>query len=318
MSTGPHRQSPPRVSIGIPVYNGENFLAEAIRSILAQTFEDLELVISDNASTDRTEAICREFAGTDRRIRYHRNEVNIGLGPNFNRVFELANGTYFKWACHDDLIEPTYLEKCIAVLDADPELVLCHAMTRVIGEQQGLIEELQGVDAERPSERFAAVTLRPHWCMDIHAVIRAEALRRAAPMAGYFGADKAVLARLALLGRWARVPEPLFINRDHPARTMRAISFADRLRFNSPDRTGPRTLPTWELYGEYRVAAQQLVSDPAERRRCRRHLARWWFTNWHWARVALDVVAAVAPRASGLAFRARQWYHRGPIGVRQS
>lgn len=308
----------PRVSVGMPVYNGENFLVEAIRSFLDQKFQDFELVISDNASSDGTEVICRDFAATDRRIRYYRNDVNIGLGPNFNRAFELARGTYFKWACHDDLIEPTYLAKCVAALDADPEVVLCHAMTRVIGEQEGLIEELRGADAHSPAERFAAVILRPHWCMDIHAVVRAAALRRALPMAGYFGADKAVLARLALLGRWARVPEPLFVNRDHPARTMRAISFADRLRFNSPTRTGPRVLPTWELYAEYRRAAQRLAPDPAERRRCRGYLALWWFTNWHGARVGLDLLAAVAPPVSGLAFRARQWYHRGPIGVRQS
>src|SRR5688572_10868700 len=98
----------PRVSIGLPVYNGENYLAEAIDSILAQTFEDFELIISDNASTDRTQEICEAYAAKDGRIRYYRSEVNKGSAWNFNRVFELARGEYFKWAAHDDYIAPEY------------------------------------------------------------------------------------------------------------------------------------------------------------------------------------------------------------------
>jgi glycosyltransferase involved in cell wall biosynthesis len=88
----------PRLSIGMPVFNGEKYLKEALDSILAQTYSDFELLISDNASTDRTEQICREYAAKDRRIRYYRNEKNIGAPKNFNRVFELSSGKYFRWA----------------------------------------------------------------------------------------------------------------------------------------------------------------------------------------------------------------------------
>src|SRR3954470_1068595 len=93
----------PRVSIGLPVYNGQRFLAPAVSSLLAQTFADFELVICDNASTDDTEAICRRFAERDPRVRYHRNEQNVGAAPNFNRALALSTGQYFKWAAHDDL-----------------------------------------------------------------------------------------------------------------------------------------------------------------------------------------------------------------------
>ena len=110
----------PRVSIGIPVYNGGRFIKEAIDSILAQTFEDFELILSDNASTDETEEICKEYATLDRRIRYYRNEENLGAAKNYNRVFELSNGEYFKWASHDDLCAPEYLERCIAALCPPP------------------------------------------------------------------------------------------------------------------------------------------------------------------------------------------------------
>src|SRR5512139_3267591 len=120
----------PRVSIGVPVYNGENFLKDALDSLLAQTFKDFEIVIADNVSTDQTEEICRSYAAKDARIRYYRNETNIGAGPNHNRVFELSRGEYFKWVCHDDMCAPEFLERCIEVLDRDPSVVLCHAETR--------------------------------------------------------------------------------------------------------------------------------------------------------------------------------------------
>ena len=115
----------PKVSIGMPVLNGENYIEPAIRSILAQTYSDFELIISDNASQDRTEEICLYYAKKDRRIRYHRNDSNIGAARNFNRTVELAKGQYFKWAAHDDTLAPEYLEKCLEVLEQDESLILC-------------------------------------------------------------------------------------------------------------------------------------------------------------------------------------------------
>src|SRR5947199_10486063 len=106
--------SKPRVSIGIPVYNAENFLREAIESIRQQTFTDFEIVISDNCSTDRTPQICEEYAAKDRRIRYVRNATNLGAGFNHRRVAELARGEFFKWQSRDDLCHPTFLERCVA------------------------------------------------------------------------------------------------------------------------------------------------------------------------------------------------------------
>lgn len=307
----------PKVSIGLPVYNGETYLAEAIESILGQTFRDLELVISDNASTDRTEAICREFMATDARVRYFRNERNLGSAANWNRVLELSRGEYFKWAADDDLLKPTYLEKCVAALDAQPDAAICHSLTLVrLDEDESPLREVSGLDQARASSRFAAVALHPHWALEVHGLMRADVLRRAPRTQPYWGSDKALLAEIALMGRIVRVEEPLFVNRDHPGRTMRAYSFADRLWFHSPDKS-LRVLPQWALYKDYVAAVGRQVRARDERLRCYASLARWWFVNWNLFRVSLDVVAAVAPRLSDLAFRARDRYHRRGIGVRE-
>src|SRR5512147_185345 len=114
------------VSIGLPVYNGENFLEAAVRSVLSQSLDDLQLVISDNASTDRTAEICRDYAAADPRVVYLRNETNLGAAPNYNRTFHESTGRYFKWLAHDDQMGPQYLERTVGALEARPEAVLCN------------------------------------------------------------------------------------------------------------------------------------------------------------------------------------------------
>ena len=130
--SGTSTESPSRVSIGVPVYNGETYLPQALDSLLAQTYPDVEIVISDNASTDATENICRDYANRDDRIRYYREDVNRGLSWNFNRVFELSRGEYFKWAAADDICVPEFVERCVDVLDEDKSIVCCHARTTKI------------------------------------------------------------------------------------------------------------------------------------------------------------------------------------------
>ena len=114
----------PLVSIGVPVFNGENYVEQALGSVLAQTMGDFEIVVSDNASTDRTSMICQDLAATDRRIRYYRNERNLGAGANYNLAFHQSRGTYFKWMGDDDRLTPTYVSRCVEVLDDDPTLIL--------------------------------------------------------------------------------------------------------------------------------------------------------------------------------------------------
>ena len=122
----------PLVSIGLPVFNGDRFLRESIDSLLAQSFSDFELVISDNASTDDTSAICEEYERADSRIRYVRNKTNIGGFRNHNKVFELSTGKYFAWASHDDIRLPKYIESCVEVLERSRETILCYTKTTII------------------------------------------------------------------------------------------------------------------------------------------------------------------------------------------
>ncbi|MCW5313584.1 glycosyltransferase [Nostoc sp. KVJ3] len=263
----------PRLSIGLPVYNGEKFIKEAIDSLLAQTFEDFELIISDNASTDKTEEICRAYAEQDQRIFYHRNDKNIGCACNFNHVFKLSSGEYFKWAAYDDLHAPNFIKKCVEVLDRDPSIILCHSQTYFIDEEGKFLQNYNinlKADALKRHERFHEL-LTKHLGYQCYGVIRASTLRMIPPMGGYGNADGILLLRLGILGRFYEIPEYLFFVRSHPQQSMSIffpnyLLFADRNQksllsmlpdfygyavwFDSANK-GKILLPHWRILWEY-------------------------------------------------------------------
>ena len=157
----------PLVSICLPVYNGEEFVADTIRSVLDQSFEELELVISDNGSTDNTENICREASSLDRRVRYYRCTVNHGLAWNFNNTFQMANGRFSMWIGHDDLLDSSYVSRCIDELDGDSGAVLAYANEKHIDERSNIIGHLENRDdaiSDRPSDRYMSIIRVNHWC----------------------------------------------------------------------------------------------------------------------------------------------------------
>ena len=131
----------PRLSIELAVYNGENYLAESLDALLGQSYENFELIISDNASTDYTADICRRYEKQDSRIRYVRQPRNIGLAPNHNFVFKQARGELFKWASHDDLYARALLKRCVDALDENPHVVLAHSWTALV-DDSGVGDEL--------------------------------------------------------------------------------------------------------------------------------------------------------------------------------
>ena len=208
----------PRVTIGLPVYNGDAFLAAAIDSLLAQTYRDFELIISDNASTDDTERIGRAFAAADPRVRYERNATNIGLAGNFNRVFRMARGELFKWAAADDVCLPGYLAACIAVLDAHPDVVLAYGKAEFIdAEDHALAITDPGwhLSQESSVARFRQVMASGHWVNSLIGVIRSEALARTGLLPSYPGGDFILLGELSLQGKLFEVPDVLFRRRLH-------------------------------------------------------------------------------------------------------
>jgi glycosyltransferase involved in cell wall biosynthesis len=210
------RSERPMVSIGVPVYNGERFLPRALDSLLAQTLTDFELIISDNASTDRTQAICEEYRQQDSRVRYIRQLVNIGAPRNWNAVVQPARGVFFKWASGSDYCAPTMLERCVAAMRADPRIVLCHGLTQLVDEQEQPLEVYGGdvvFDQERPSDRFMRVAMLMALNNAQSGVIRLDALRRTRLDRLYPSGDMALMAELALYGTFHLVPEVMLYRR---------------------------------------------------------------------------------------------------------
>ena len=293
----------PTVSIGLPVHNGAAFLAEAIESILAQTFADFELVISDNASTDRTPEICRSYAAADGRIRYYRQETNIGAARNYNVVFQRSSGKYFKWAAHDDLIRPTFLARCVAALEADPEAVLCHSIVEIVddaGAREIYDHAAFGTGRPRQSDRLAA-RLRARRCTEVFGVIRRDALHDTAPIADHVGSDRTLLIELALRGRFLGIPEILFLNRDHPERfTRRHRTLHAQAAWYSAARPHRRVLRTWIMYETSLDLVRRLVTPPAERRRCYLKIAQSIAYRRRWFRLVMEPIEAIAPPAAAI------------------
>jgi glycosyltransferase involved in cell wall biosynthesis len=225
----------PRLSIGVPIYNGEAFLDGLLRNLQAQTFQDFEIILSDNASTDRTREICLDHSSSDARIRYSRNDRNLGANPNYNKVFSLSEAELFKWAAHDDLYGETFLELCVRHLDENPDAVLAHcdclciddlgrpfargpSRTSFIDPRSGLVfdnDPVQLASGHSAIQRFVDVLFKMNCNMPIFGVIRRAALKRTRLMRNFYGTDKLLLAELALLGRFVQSPQQLYHKRFH-------------------------------------------------------------------------------------------------------
>jgi glycosyltransferase involved in cell wall biosynthesis len=265
----------PLVSIGMPVYNGERFLRQALESILVQDYENFELIISDNASTDRTGNICQMYAERDTRIRYVRNETNLGASPNHKRVFEMARGDYFKWAAHDDECLPTFLSRCMSVFEEVPQsVVLVYPQSLIIDEEGRVITEYRvsiEAKASQPHRRLARVLRTVMLGTPAYGVIRANALKQTRLIDAFFSSDYVLFAELAMLGEILELPEPLLRKRFHPARSMVAHKTAQEydawLDTRLPWR--PRVLPQRDkLAFEYLRSAWHLPLSPYERVMC--------------------------------------------------
>lgn len=294
----------PRLSIGLPVYNGENYLEETLSSILDQDFEDFELLISDNASTDLTGDICRRFAAQDTRIRYLRQDTNVGAAENYNIVFREASGDLFKWATHDDLLFPGFLRRCVDALDQDPGAVLAypHFVPIDTSGNRGPVEdprpELSSLD---PAIRFKRVIWqekiwRRNNTYPIFGVIRAEAIRKTRLHGGYTGSDRVFLAELALQGRFHEVPEALFGYRFHDQQSM-ALEGSGGLLGHAregwfdPSRADVITFPAWRRSSEYATAVLRSPLRGSEKLRCLGVLGSW-VVSGYWKRLVRDLAVA--------------------------
>lgn len=212
----------PLVSIGLPVYNGEAFLKNTLEAILQQTFDNFELIISDNASTDATEQICSSYALQDKRIRYHRNERNLGAARNYNQLVDMANGNYFKWAAADDLIAPEYLAQCVAVLNSNPDILVCQTAVRLIDENNQHLQDYDDrlhIISDKPHVRLSNYLFRGASMWNaVFGLIRLEQLRKTPLIGTYLSSDQVLLGEIILRGKVYQIPERLFSRRIHPGR----------------------------------------------------------------------------------------------------
>jgi len=279
----------PRLSIGLPVYNGETYLAESLDALLGQSYEDFELIISDNASTDGTADICRRYRKQDPRIRYVRQPRNIGLAPNHNFVFQQARGELFKWAAADDLYARDLLQHCVAALDEDHDVVLAHSWEAVIDSTGNVTQSLEyplATNSPRAPERFRSIlfgssglfersilfgssSLLESRDADVHGlirvdnrgilracdeygVIRTDVLRRVAPLGSYHHSDRIVACEVALHGPFHMTPDWLYFRREYPDRTYNASpSVRARCAVFDPARGNRLRHPTARLLAEY-------------------------------------------------------------------
>jgi glycosyltransferase involved in cell wall biosynthesis len=274
--------SVPRLSVGLPVYNGENYLAESLDALLGQSYEDFELIISDNASTDGTADICHSYAKQDSRISYFRQARNIGCAPNHNFLVQQSRGELFKWASHDDLYARDLLERCVAALDEYPHVVLAHSWTAMIDGSGAVTKAVRyplASDSPRAPERFRSA-LFAKGGDDDGGVIRMDVLRRIRPHDSYHHADRTLVTEINLYGPFYQVPDWLYFRRDHPERAERACpTVRSRCANLDPRRADRLRHPVLRLYTEYiwgyASAIRRAPLSPADRRECYAHLAQW-------------------------------------------
>jgi glycosyltransferase involved in cell wall biosynthesis len=295
--------SVPRLSVGLPVYNGEKYLGESIESLLGQSYKDFELIISDNASTDSTADICNHYANQDSRIRYIRQPRNIGLSPNHNFVVDQSRGEFFKWAAADDLYGRDLLQSCVNALDQHPDVVLAHSLTAAIDGDGNITQAYKYplvTDSPSAPERFRSFMFGSSGLFedpasgnhrlirldnegilracDEYGVIRTKVLRQIAPHDSYHHQDRIVVCELLLHGPFHITTDWMYFRRDHADRVYRS-SPRDRCVILDPRRASRLRNPTARLVAEYLwgyvAAIRRAPLSSADRRECYRLLAHW-------------------------------------------
>jgi glycosyltransferase involved in cell wall biosynthesis len=290
----------PRVTVGIPVFNGETYVSQAIESILGQTFAEFELIISDNGSTDETGQICRQFAAKDGRIRYYREEINRGAAWNHNRLVELARGEYFKWQCCDDFSAPEMIARCVSELDRDPELVLCYGRFvrvdkhgAILGVKDSTVQGMASVP-----QRFHSLIHRRDACEEIYGVLRTAVARQTRLIGPYTNSDDTFLAEMILRGKFGRLSEPLIYYRLHAGQSTKAYkNRVQRMKWFNTAHRGLFVLPSCIVVREYLSLIGRAPLPSSERLRCYLYMVPWmWrFRFWLYDDLSSHFYLAIVP-----------------------
>lgn len=294
----------PRVSIGMPVYNGEMYLEETLDSLLAQTFTDFELIICDNASTDRTATICEAYAARDGRIHYHRTEKNLGAAPNYNRAFHLSGGEFFKWMAHDDPISPTFLERCVQWLDAKPDAIMCYPKTVLIDAESKKSDYMPDYEDKFDlHDPDLQCRLRKNFyigdqCHPVFGLIRRNILRKTILIGSFASSDHLLLGELAIRGKCYEIPEYLAFRRLHLGNSVIHMhSHKALIAWFDPQASsfgGRRVRLIWE----YLRAVQRGAETSREKRLCYWELGRFMCLSI-WCKIKRPMPAPVRVQLEG-------------------
>src|SRR5215831_6268459 len=200
--------SRPRVSVGMPIYNREKYVAASIEAHLDKTYTDFELIVTDNASTDRSGEICRAYAAKDPRVKYFLNDRNLGASANYSRAFELSTGEFFRWSPSDDLVSLNLLECAVSVLDGDASVFVAYPRTRLIdtdGKITGDFDEHLHTMDERPSKRWRHTAEHLRLGNLHYGLSRASTLRKTGLLRNYSGGDFPLILEMSLYGKFYEI-----------------------------------------------------------------------------------------------------------------
>ena len=304
--------TPPSLSMGLPVYNGENLLREAMNSLLSQSFTNFELIVCDNHSSDSTPDICKYFADSDPRVVCLRNDQNIGAAANFHKVATLARGQYFAWVNHDDLWARTYFEDCISLLTTHPTAVLAYSRASYVKvdnndsirlkDHLGLVgsSSLQRLQRFHYLLKTCPRVEAPGLWTPVYGVIRRHTLEKTGRIGPYIGSDTVLLEELLMHGEFLEVPKPLFCKRDHPSRSMRSSFAIDRrIEWYTGQRAPILLFPRWRQLFERLLAVQRTNIRRRDKVGCYWEMIDFCILNYKAANVLINEVWINIRRAFG-------------------
>jgi len=224
------------VSIGMPVYNGENYIREALESLLNQDYDNFEIVISDNASEDSTSTICENYCGKDRRIKYFKNSKNLGPELNFQRVLDLSVGEYFMWASHDDIWSSNYVSTLVEALKLNKSCVLAYSSLHNVDNSGSLIREFPSINLLSENTDIVNRLERLLWFEEsqgkanlLYGIIRTNILKIIGTKTwnsyGNWGSDYLLIFNIALYGDFIYVPNANFYKRLTEGKSVSTIEY---------------------------------------------------------------------------------------------
>jgi len=266
----------PRITVGVPVYNGERYLASTLDSLLNQTVSDFIVLVGDNASSDATADIIRSYAARDPRVHHVRHARNLGAAANYTRLCEMAETEFFRWSAADDCSQPRFLEACLEGLERDPQAVLVYPRIMLIdAEGQPLEEYDEGLHLphERPSVRFFTLLQNIRLCNALYGLARTAALRRTRLLGSYLGSDIVFQAELSLYGKILEIPETLLLRRMHGG-SFTSMTLQQQREFINPTWTRGVEFYRWRHCAEYVRSVMRAPLGAGERVRLIAGLAR--------------------------------------------